>query len=69
MRILRGLSSRHLACGCLAGVYETYDGKVVTILDIRGAGCANPNHVSGNVVPIDPIPGPEHPGRPDTRTD
>lgn len=51
MRILRGVSSRFLPCGCLAGVYETYDGEIVTIVDARGASCADAAHVGGNVVP------------------
>jgi hypothetical protein len=51
MRILRGLSSRLLPCGCMAGVYETYDGPVVTLIDEREAACPNPNHVEGNEVP------------------
>ena len=48
MRILRGLSSRLLLCGCLAGVYETYDNEVVGILDARGAACADPAHQPGH---------------------
>jgi hypothetical protein len=51
MRILRGLTSRLLACGCIAGVYETYDGTVVTLLDDRNAACADPAHVAGDVLP------------------
>jgi hypothetical protein len=47
MRILRGLSSRVMPCGCLAGVYETYDSEVVGILDARGPGCADPEHQPG----------------------
>ncbi len=51
MRILRGLSSRFLLCGCLVGVYETYDGAIVTIVDARDATCAESAHQKGNVVP------------------
>jgi len=51
MRILRGLTSRVLSCGCIAGVYETYDGDVVALLDDRQAACANPRHERGNRVP------------------
>ena len=51
MRILRGLTSRVLACGCIAGVYETYDGEIVTLLDDRQTTCDNPLHQSGNPVP------------------
>jgi len=51
MRILRGLSSRLLPCGCVAGVYETYDGAVVTLVDERSEQCADPAHVRGHQVP------------------
>ncbi len=51
MRILRGLTSRVLSCGCVAGVYETYDGDIVVLLDDRQATCANPLHQRGNPVP------------------
>ena len=53
VRILRGLSSRLLACGCVAGVYETYDGQVVAIIDALGAHCRDERHVRGKVVPAD----------------
>jgi hypothetical protein len=59
MRILRGLSSRLLPCGCLAGIYETYDGVVVGILDARGQACTDPEHLPESVIPIplpDPVP-------------
>jgi hypothetical protein len=51
MRILRGLTSRLLPCGCIAGVYETYDGAVVTLLDDRDASCSDPSHVTGEALP------------------
>ena len=51
MRILRGLTSRLLRCGCIAGVYETYDGAVVTLLDDRNATCTDPKHVTGHELP------------------
>jgi hypothetical protein len=51
MRILRGLSSRFLPCGCLAGIYETYDGEIVTVLDARGRACNNSAHSTGNTIP------------------
>jgi hypothetical protein len=44
MRLLRGLSGRVLACGCLVGVYETYDGGVVATIDARGKTCEMPEH-------------------------
>jgi hypothetical protein len=33
-----------LACGCLVGLYETYDGPTVAIVDARGAECHAPGH-------------------------
>jgi hypothetical protein len=51
MRILRGLSSRCLPCGCLAGVYETYDGVIVTIIDAKGTECNDGSHRDGKIVP------------------
>jgi hypothetical protein len=52
MRILRGLSSRFLPCGCLAGIYETYDGAVVAIVDARNGACADQDHRLGNRVSV-----------------
>lgn len=51
MRILRGLSSKILPCGCVAGVYETYDGQIVGILDGKAPGCSHPEHRDGNMIP------------------
>jgi len=50
MRIRRGLGSRRLRCGCLAGIYETYRDEIVTILDVPGAACGHPGHVAGRVL-------------------
>ena len=55
MRILRGLSSKWLPCECLVGVYETYDGSVVTIVDAKGTGCADTAHRNGQAVPRDSL--------------
>lgn len=54
MRILRGLNSHQLPCGCLLGVYETYDGLVVRLFDAISDTCANPGHRPGTVVPAEP---------------
>ena len=51
MRILRGLTSRLFPCGCIAGVYETYDGKAVTLLDDRHTSCTDALHVEGSALP------------------
>jgi hypothetical protein len=53
MRILRGLSSRFLPCGCLVGVYETYDSVIVSILDARSSSCLEARHQVGKVVPVE----------------
>jgi hypothetical protein len=52
MRILRGLGSRSLGCGCFVGVYETYDGRTVGIVDARGPACANPAHREGTTIAV-----------------
>ena len=39
-RILRGLGSQALPCGCLVGVYETYASRTVAVIDAKGARCA-----------------------------
>ena len=51
MRLLRGLTGRVLPCGCLVGVYETYDGDVVSTIDARGAACQIHEHRLHAVVP------------------
>jgi len=51
MRIRRGLGSRRLDCGCVAGVYETYNDEVITIVDASAPACANPAHHSGTILP------------------
>ena len=53
MRILRGLSSKFLPCGCLTGVYETYDGTVVGILDAKAGTCRIAAHRNGKKIPVD----------------
>ncbi|HET7697362.1 MAG TPA: hypothetical protein VFK57_16730 [Vicinamibacterales bacterium] len=51
MRILRGLTSHVLPCGCVAGVYETYDGTVITLVDEREATCQIDTHENGKNIP------------------
>jgi hypothetical protein len=64
-RILRGLSSRLLRCGCLLGVYETYEGTIVGLIDAKAAECTIVSHDGGNVLPVPHIDE-EHP---DTQTE
>jgi hypothetical protein len=44
LRILRGLDSRALPCGCLVGVYETYKAQTVAIIDAKGLACRDHDH-------------------------
>lgn len=53
MRLLRGVGSRLLPCGCLAGIYETYADTTVTIIDARGEHCEKTEHTVGGVMPIE----------------
>ncbi len=60
-RILRGLSSRLLSCGCLLGIYETYDGIVIGLVDSKGGECAVAAHEPGNEIPVGSSQDAEHP--------
>jgi hypothetical protein len=53
MRILRGLSSKFLPCGCLLGIYETYDSETIAVVDARSESCVHPTHRNGHVIPAD----------------
>lgn len=50
MRLLRGLGSQRLTCGCLAGIYETYAATTVAIIDARGERCTLAAHHPGERV-------------------
>ena len=53
VRILRGLGSRVLPCGCLVGFYETYANETVAILDAKGLDCGHAAHqVDSGVVDL-----------------
>ena len=52
LRILRGLDSRALPCGCLVGVYETYRSQTVAIIDAKGSSCTERNHLVDSPVEI-----------------
>ncbi|HUF48992.1 MAG TPA: hypothetical protein VMM93_14335 [Vicinamibacterales bacterium] len=43
------MSAKVLDCGCLTGVYETYSGKVIQVVDAVGGGCTR--HKKGDEVP------------------
>jgi hypothetical protein len=59
MRILRVVGSRVLACDCFVGVYETYGGTSIEVVDQAGDYCTTPGHRPGSVVSrgADPTPG------------
>ena len=46
-RCVRGMT---LPCGCLTGVYETYAGGVVAVVDVVGPSCNTPGHARNVVV-------------------
>lgn len=68
MRLLRGLSGRVLSCGCLVGVYETYEGEVVATIDARGQKCQSRDHRLHATIPVEYVDSDEtlsgigHPG-------
>ena len=54
MRILRGLDSRALSCGCLVGVYETYGSQTVAIIDAKGSTCDDRAHRVDSPIDVQP---------------
>jgi hypothetical protein len=50
MRILRGVGSLSLPCGCLVGFYETYGAQTLAILDVRSRACPDPTHRTGDSI-------------------
>ena len=58
-RILRGLGSRALPCGCLVGLYETYNTQTVAVIDAKGALCPLPDHHVNQAVKL-PAFDPQH---------
>jgi hypothetical protein len=54
MRLLRGVAGRVLPCGCLVGIYETYDGTVVATIDACGSSCRETGHQLHTRMPVPP---------------
>ena len=52
MRILRGVGSRILPCGCLVGLYETYDRRTIAVIDGRAAACTDRTHRVNLTLPV-----------------
>ncbi len=71
MRILRGLASRRLGCGCLAGTYETYNGEVIEVVDWHATTCRDAGHLRRGAVqaaqPLAAYGAPRLPRRPQHR--
>jgi hypothetical protein len=44
------VEGRVLPCGCLAGTYETWTRRLVTIIDARGDTCPNADHATDVVL-------------------
>ncbi len=59
VRILRVVGSQSLECGCFVGVYETYDGATVEIVEERGPRCPERAHHEGRVSAV-VRPAPDH---------
>ena len=58
-QILRLLRGERLACGCVAGVYETYDGEAVTVVEEHGVDCSyGEDHEAGSCLPPPETPHP-----------
>jgi hypothetical protein len=52
-RVVRVLSGTALHCGCVVGVYETYAGTTVAIIDEVGPACGVDCHRKGRRVGVD----------------
>ena len=50
MRVYRVLRGWVLPCGCNVGVYETYGGDTVAIVDRRAGSCPDTSHRAGSLV-------------------
>lgn len=48
VRIL--VSSRLLSCGCLVGVYDTWSGWVVAVIDAPSESCRHEGHAADRVL-------------------
>jgi hypothetical protein len=58
LRVLRGVT---LPCGCVGGLYETYAGTTVMIIDEADAACLSAQHQNGYMVSLadDASPAPD----------
>ena len=49
LRVLRGVT---LPCGCIGGLYETYAGTTVMIIDEADDACLSAQHRNGYMVSL-----------------
>ena len=54
MTIRRCVGSKRLACGCTVGVYETFGGRTLAVIDGPAAACGRPEHAEGMLAPASP---------------
>jgi hypothetical protein len=47
LRVLRGVC---LPCGCVVGIYETYAGTTVAVIDETHAACRSAGHRNGHMM-------------------
>jgi hypothetical protein len=55
VKVLRVVNSQKLRCGCLIGIYETYDGNTVGLIDAHAVECSDREHRLNHLVPFGSI--------------
>lgn len=66
-RVLKVLNGARLECGCFVGVYETYAGDAVSLIDEPHASCREIGHWRNARVPLEDACG-TRPSTPRART-
>ncbi len=64
MRILRVVGSGLLPCGCFVGLYETYSGPTVQVIEEKGLSCTDPAHAPGAQIALSRTGVPHAPASP-----
>ncbi|HEY8551415.1 MAG TPA: hypothetical protein VIL35_15770 [Vicinamibacterales bacterium] len=55
-QISRCLGGGQLPCGCNVGVYETYDGQLVPVVDAAADSCGDRSHQVDYVIDLAALP-------------
>jgi len=50
MRLRVTLRGFVLSCGCVGGVYQTYDERLAHLVDVPAASCTKPSHRAGTAL-------------------